>query len=99
MTRTIAASATRRALIAAAGLAALVPLARAQAAIVIKFSHVVTPDTPKGKGSLRFKELAEERTKGRVKVEVFPNSQLYKDKEEMEALQLGSVQKIGRAHV
>ena len=66
----------------------------AQAPIVIKFSHVVAPDTPKGKGALRFKELAEQRTNGRVKVEVYPNSQLYKDKEEMEALQLGSVQML-----
>ena len=66
--------------------------ALAQAPIVIKFSHVVAPDTPKGKGALRFKELAEQRTNGRVKVEVFANSALYKDKEEMEALQLGSVQ-------
>ena len=66
----------------------------AQEPIVIKFSHVVAPDTPKGKGALRFKELAEARTKGRVKVEVYPNSQLYKDKEEIEALQLGSVQML-----
>jgi C4-dicarboxylate-binding protein DctP len=69
-------------------------LACAQAPIIIKFSHVVAPDTPKGNGALKFKELAEERTKGRVKVEVYPNSQLYKDKEEMEALQLGSVQML-----
>jgi len=87
-------SPSRRALIAATGLAALVPLARAQAPIVIKFSHVVAPDTPKGKGAERFKQLAEERAKGRVKVEVYPNSQLYKDKEELEALQLGSVQML-----
>jgi C4-dicarboxylate-binding protein DctP len=66
----------------------------AQAPILIKFSHVVAPDTPKGKGALRFKELAEQRTNGRVKVEVYANSQLYKDKEEMEALQLGSVQML-----
>jgi len=66
----------------------------AQAPILIKFSHVVSPDTPKGKGAQRFKELAEQRTNGRVKVEVFPNSQLYKDKEEMEALQMGSVQML-----
>ena len=69
-------------------------LAFAQAPIVIKFSHVVAPDTPKGKGAQRFKELAEERTKGRVKVEIYPNSQLYKDKEELEALQLGAVQML-----
>ncbi|MBI3525073.1 MAG: TRAP transporter substrate-binding protein [Betaproteobacteria bacterium] len=66
----------------------------AQQPIVIKFSHVVAVDTPKGKAAERFKMLAEERTKGRVKVEVYPNSQLYKDKEEMEALQLGAVQML-----
>ena len=66
----------------------------AQAPIIIKFSHVVAPDTPKGKGADRFKQLVEERSKGRIKVEVYPNSQLYKDKEELEALQLGSVQML-----
>jgi C4-dicarboxylate-binding protein DctP len=69
-------------------------VAQAQQPIVIKFSHVVAQDTPKGKGAEYFKKLAEERTKGRVKVEVYPNSQLYKDKEELEALQLGSVQML-----
>ena len=53
--------------------------------IVIKFSHVVATDTPKGKAAEYFKKLAEERTKGKVKVQVCPNSQLYKDKEELEA--------------
>jgi C4-dicarboxylate-binding protein DctP len=66
----------------------------AQQPIVLKFSHVVTDDTPKGKGALRFKELAEAKTHGRVKVEVYPNSQLYKDREELEALQLGAVQML-----
>ena len=66
----------------------------AQAPIIIKFSHVVANDTPKGKGAERFKQLAEERTKGRVKVEVYPNSTLFKDKEELEALQLGAVQML-----
>ena len=73
---------------------ALVAPAQAQQPIVIKFSHVVAVDTPKGKGAERFKQLAEERTKGRVKVEVYPNSSLFKDGEEMEALQLGSVQML-----
>ncbi|HAD05257.1 MAG: C4-dicarboxylate ABC transporter [Desulfuromonadales bacterium GWD2_61_12] len=59
--------------------------------IIIKFSHVVAVDTPKGQAAEYFKKLAEERTKGAVKIEVYPNSQLYKDKEEMEALQLGAV--------
>lgn len=66
----------------------------AQAPIVIKFSHVVASDTPKGKAAERFKELAEKATKGRVKVELYPNSTLYKDKEELEALQLGAVQML-----
>lgn len=62
--------------------------------IVIKFSHVVAPQTPKGKGAEKFKELAEQYTDGKIKVEVYPNSQLYKDKEEVEALQLGAVQML-----
>jgi C4-dicarboxylate-binding protein DctP len=66
----------------------------AQAPIVIKFSHVVATDTPKGQAAERFKQLAEKATNGRVKVEVYPNSQLYKDKEELEALQLGAVQML-----
>src|SRR5882724_6544599 len=68
--------------------------AAAQQPIIIKFSHVVANDTPKGKGALKFKELAEKYTNGRVKIEVYPNSSLYKDKEEIEALQLGSVQML-----
>ena len=68
--------------------------APAQQPIVIKFSHVVALDTPKGKAAEYFKKLAEERTKGKVKVEIYPNSTLYKDGEEMEALQLGSVQML-----
>ncbi len=68
--------------------------ALAQQPIVIKFSHVAAADTPKGQAAEQFKKLAEERTKGKVKVEVYPNSMLYKDKEELEALQLGSVQML-----
>ncbi len=68
--------------------------AHAQAPIVIKFSHVVATDTPKGKASEFFAKRAGELTKGKVKVEVYANSTLYKDKEEMEALQLGAVQML-----
>ena len=77
-----------------AGVAIVPSSALAQSQIVIKFSHVVANDTPKGKGALKFKELAEKYTNGKVKVEVYPNSTLYKDKEEIEALQLGSVQML-----
>lgn len=68
--------------------------AYAQQPIVIKFSHVVSNDTPKGKAAEMFAKKAGELTKGRVKVEVYGNSTLYKDKEEMEALQLGAVQML-----
>lgn len=67
---------------------------QAQEPIVIKFSHVVASDTPKGKAAERFKQLAEKATSGRVRVDVYPNSQLYKDREELEALQLGAVQML-----
>ncbi|WBU59965.1 TRAP transporter substrate-binding protein [Paracoccus albus] len=84
--------------IVTAGLAAVITLGLGAGAwaqdITIKFSHVVAPDTPKGKGAEKFKELAEQYTEGKVAVEVYPNSQLYKDKEELEALQLGSVQML-----
>jgi len=82
--------------IAAAAFAAtsfvLTGAAFAQQPIIIKFSHVVSPDAPKGKAAVVFKDLVEKYTNGKVKVEVYPNSSLYKDKEELEALQLGSVQ-------
>lgn len=89
---------TRRSFNALAGATAVTLSApgiiRAQSTVTIKFSHVVAPDTPKGKGALRFKELAEQYTEGAAIVEVYPNSQLYKDKEELEALQLGAVQML-----
>jgi C4-dicarboxylate-binding protein DctP len=62
--------------------------------IVIKFSHVAAPQAHKSKGAERFKTLAEEYTGGRVRIDLYPNSQLYKDKEELEALQLGAVEML-----
>ena len=73
---------------------ALIGAAAANEPIVIKFSHVVAQDTPKGKAADFFAKRAAELTQGRVKVEVYPNSTLYKDKEELEALQLGAVQML-----
>jgi len=89
---------TRRHVLAAAAAAAatlaLGGVAQAQAPIVIKLSHVVANDTPKGKASDFFAKRAAELTGGKVKVEVYANSTLYKDKEEMEALQIGAVQML-----
>ena len=84
----------KKILAAVVTLALALPLSAQAAPIVIKFSHVVAVNTPKGQAAEKFKQLAEQRTKGAVKVEVYPNSQLYKDKEEMEALQMGSVQML-----
>ena len=88
----------RRQLLATAGVIAgalaMPMVASAQAPIVIKFSHVVADQTPKGQGALKFKELAEKKFPGRVNVQVFPSSQLFGDGKELEALLLGDVQMI-----
>ncbi|MGX1900376.1 TRAP transporter substrate-binding protein [Thermolongibacillus altinsuensis] len=62
--------------------------------IVIYFSHVVAENTPKGLAAQKFAQLVEEKTNGRVKVEVFPNGSLYSDEEEIDALMRGDVQMI-----
>lgn len=73
--------------------AVLLAVAPALAApVVIKFSHVVAIDTPKGQAAEYFKKLVEERSKGDIKVEVYPNSSLYGDREELEALTMNSIQ-------
>ncbi|MGE0314891.1 MAG: TRAP transporter substrate-binding protein [Lautropia sp.] len=74
--------------------AALPGAAVAADPIVVKFSHVVAESTPKGLGALKFKELAEAKLPGKVKVEVYPSSQLFGDSKELEALLLGDVQFI-----
>jgi C4-dicarboxylate-binding protein DctP len=76
---------------AALGFALAAP---AQAQMVIKFSHVVADNTPKGQAAIKFKELAEKKLPGKVTVQVFPSSQLFGDAKELEALLLGDVQLI-----
>ena len=85
---------SRRIVVAIACLGAALAVQAQTPPLVIKFSHVVANDTPKGKASDFFAKRAGELTKGRVKVEVYANSTLYKDKEEMEALQIGAVQML-----
>ena len=87
----------RRQLVASGAALAALPLARAPKAaapLVIKFSHVVASDTPKGQGAEHFASVLNGLAGGRVRVEVYPNSTLFKDKEELEALQLGAVQML-----
>jgi C4-dicarboxylate-binding protein DctP len=83
----------RKWLLAAAAAAVFVAPASvmAQQPMVLKFSHVVAEKTPKGQAALKFKEAAERLLPGKVKVEVYPNSQLFGDAKEMEALALGDV--------
>lgn len=76
----------------AAGVLLAFGLAAQAAPLVIKFSHVVADVTPKGQAALKFKELAEKKLPGKVEIQVFPNSQLFGDGKEMEALLLGDVQ-------
>lgn len=70
------------------------PAHPAQAEVLVRFSHVVAQDTPKGQMAARFKTLVEQRSGGRIRVEVYPDSRLYGDDDEMEALQLGAVEML-----
>jgi C4-dicarboxylate-binding protein DctP len=79
---------------AAIAACAMLSVAQAQQPIVVKFSHVVADKTPKGQAALKFKELAEKYLPGKVQVQVFPNSQLFGDGQELDALLLGDVQLI-----
>ena len=60
--------------------------------LVIKFSHVVAENTPKGQMANKFKDLIAERLGDKVVVEVYPNSQLFGDNKVLEAMLLGDVQ-------
>jgi C4-dicarboxylate-binding protein DctP len=82
-----------RYLTAGAALAAMVAVGPVTAKpIVIKFSHVVAENTPKGQMASKFKDLVAERLQGKVEVEVYPNSQLFGDNRVLEAILLGDVQ-------
>lgn len=61
---------------------------------VIHFSHVVAENTPKGLAATKFAQLVEEKSQGKMLVQIYPNSILYHDDNEMEALQNGDVQMI-----
>lgn len=65
-----------------------------QERLVARFSHVTTENSPKHLAAVRFAQEASSQTGGRVEIQVYPNSQLYKDGEEISALQNGSVQFI-----
>lgn len=71
--------------------------AKAAEPIVIKFAHVVADDTPKGKGALLFQKLVRQRLAGQVDVEVYPNSTLVGDADEMQALLENKVQMLALA--
>lgn len=70
------------ALFAATALAASKPL-------VIRIGHVVTEEGGEHVGSLKFKEILEKKSKGSIKVEVFPNGQMGQNRELIESMQAG----------
>jgi tripartite ATP-independent transporter DctP family solute receptor len=65
--------------------------------IVIRFSHIVGENTPKGLAARKFAKLVKEKSNGYVEVQIFPNGYLYKDGEELEALLDGDIQMIAPA--
>jgi C4-dicarboxylate-binding protein DctP len=73
------------------------PLSQAAEPVVIRFSHVTAADSPKGRAAMRFKEVAERRTGGRVRVEVYPNATLFRDEQELAALRAGEVEMLAPA--
>ena len=76
----------------AAGVAAALSVSAGAADFVLKFSHVVSENTPKGKAAVFFEKRLEELSKGKIDVQVYPSSQLYKDKAVLKAIKLDSVQ-------
>jgi C4-dicarboxylate-binding protein DctP len=82
----------RKLIFAVAMAASLIAAPLAAAPIVIKFSHVVAENTPKGQMANKFKELVEQRLGDKVEVEVYPNSQLFGDNKVLQAMLLGDVQ-------
>ena len=95
--KTMAVSAGLALSVAAAGCGARGEGSGGEGEYTIKFSHVVTADTPKGKASEKFKEILEEKTDGKITVEIYPNSELYGDEDELQALQSNSVQMLAPA--
>ena len=72
--------------------AALMATSGIAADYTLKFSHVVSPNTPKGKAADFFEKRLEELSGGKIDVQVYPSSQLYKDNAVLKALTLDSVQ-------
>ena len=59
---------------------------------IIKFSHVVSPNTPKGKAAVFFAKRVEELSHGKIKVKVYPNAQLCSDKVVLRKIKFNIVQ-------
>jgi C4-dicarboxylate-binding protein DctP len=60
--------------------------------IVIKFSHVTTEATQKGKAAVELMNRVNDEMNGKACMEVFPNSTLYNDDAVLEAMLQGDVQ-------
>jgi len=72
--------------------AAVVASSAMAADYTLKFSHVVSANTPKGKAAVFFEKRLEELSAGKIDVQIYPSSQLYKDNAVLKAIRLNSVQ-------
>ncbi len=64
----------------------------AKAEYVFKLGHLQGGDHPYQKGAEKFKDLVEQKSNGRIKVDIFPSSQLGNGRDQIEGLQMGSIQ-------
>jgi tripartite ATP-independent transporter DctP family solute receptor len=65
----------------------------AEAVKVMKFSHVGPPEDARQKAALKFKEMVEAETNGEITVEVYYGGQLGGDRDAIEGVKLGTIQK------
>ena len=65
--------------------------ASSTAPITITFTHSASEETSQQAGSLAFKEYIESHSDGRLVVQLYPNSQMGGDREQIEGTQQGSI--------
>jgi len=59
--------------------------------VVLKLGHAVAPEHPYHLGAVRYSELVAQRTKNKVKIDVYPSTQLGNERDMVEGLQLGTI--------
>jgi tripartite ATP-independent transporter DctP family solute receptor len=59
--------------------------------VTLRWAYVLAPNSPFDKGAQEVKQIVEEKTAGRVKIEIFPSGQLGSDAETAEATMDGTI--------